>query len=189
MTKQQARSRYKRIRDGVRLQNADNIALRITQTEAYRQAGVIMAYLSFGSEAPTHALVRRALADGKTVCVPVCHPADCTMTPAVITQFDRDLAPGFYGILTPRIVHPMEPKRIGLAVVPGIAFDRAGHRIGFGKGYYDRFLPMLSADAVTVGVTYSACLAEALPHDKYDIPVDAVVTEQEWIDTHCKINQ
>lgn len=178
MTKQEFRNKYKAIRA-----QAASGAVRgaqgalLVQTSAYREADVVMTYMSFGSEADTLALARRVLADGKRLCVPVCEAETHTITPAAVTDLDGELRPGHYGILEPVHVEPVNIAEISLVVVPGLAFDREGYRVGYGGGYYDRFLPRLPHGAVTAGFTYDACVTDCVPRDAYDMPVDMVITQ------------
>ncbi|MBF8258040.1 MAG: 5-formyltetrahydrofolate cyclo-ligase [Actinobacteria bacterium] len=86
---------------------------------------------------------------------------------------------GKYGLMEPRISPGMEGLRSGfdLAVVPGVAFDSMGRRLGRGYGYYDRFLADLTGSVITVGLAFSRQLLPEVPVDAWDVPVDAVVTE------------
>lgn len=92
----------------------------------------------------------------------------------------RDLADGKFGICEPKEdAIPVTDLTDALMFVPALAFDRAGYRIGYGGGYYDRYLA--EHRMRTVGVTYEAFIADSLPHDKYDIAVDTVITEKRCI--------
>jgi 5-formyltetrahydrofolate cyclo-ligase len=84
---------------------------------------------------------------------------------------------GPFGILEPAPGTPLlEPADLDAAIIPGLAFDRAGHRVGYGKGFYDRLLPSLKPGCVTVGVAFEEQLMDTLPHDSHDAIVDFVVT-------------
>lgn len=183
MTKAQYRSHFKALRDRAANEQASAAICRLLlASPVYHAASRIMTYLSFGSEPDTLALARTVLSDGKALCVPVCNPADCTMTPCAVYGMD-ELQPGHYGILEPAALHPVPPGSIDLVVVPGIAFDRMGHRIGYGKGYYDRFLSQTAVTADTVGLCFDPCLVDALPHDAYDIPVRHIITPSGMLDS------
>ncbi len=142
----------------------------------YRNASLILAYVSYSSEVDTHALIEQALRDGKRVGVPRC-AEEHKMHYLEIQSFD-DLEPGYKGILEPsaRLATPLTAEDMAgaLCLVPGLAFDPLGFRIGYGGGYYDRFLAKF--DGTKVALARPNQLAdEPLPTDQYDIPVDYVV--------------
>lgn len=88
-----------------------------------------------------------------------------------------EYVPGYLGILEPAQGTPLvAPKEVDAALVPGVAFDRSGFRLGYGKGFYDRLLPLLRPECLTLGLAFDEQLADAMPHDECDAPVDAVVT-------------
>lgn len=87
-----------------------------------------------------------------------------------------DLVPGTYGILAPqKTAALLNPAQCELIVVPGVAFDRQGNRLGRGKGFYDRYLP--NVGGLRVGVCFDACLVEALPNEPHDVRMDVLITE------------
>jgi len=87
------------------------------------------------------------------------------------------LTAGMFGILQPPRRAPLaDPAAIDVAIVPGIAFGEDGYRLGFGAGYYDRLLPTLRPDALTVGVSYDEQVTATVPHEELDVPVKALVT-------------
>ena len=152
------------------------IGAQLRQSEAYRSCCCLFLYISLPGEVDTWALLRTALKDGKTVAAPVCDPATHTMTFYRIGG-DEDLRPGSYGIWEPdpsRCTVQM-PEADALCLVPGFAFTHGGDRLGYGGGYYDRFLTQFP------GLAYGLCrerwLAAELPAGPYDRKVDAVVTE------------
>ena len=163
------------------------IVARLTAWEPLLQAGRVMTYLSFNAEVETFPLVRHLFAEGKSVAVPYIHQGAKNLIPAEINNLERDLQVGPLGILEPRPEHlqPLDPKVIDVHVVPGVVFDDVGFRIGYGKGYYDRFLLMRSRHSVVVGAAFDLQLAESVPHEIFDIPMDFIVTESQWID--CSI--
>jgi 5-formyltetrahydrofolate cyclo-ligase len=86
-----------------------------------------------------------------------------------------------YGAAEPRSPDDVPPESIDVVVVPGLAFDRQGYRVGYGRGYYDRFLPRTRADARRVGIAFSMQTVEDVPHGDADQPVDSLMTEIETI--------
>ena len=138
---------------------------------------MIFTYLSKPIEVDTFGLVRAAWANRKRVAVPKCIPETTQMEFYYITSMD-DLAPGAFGVLEPvpercRLVTDYSR---GLCVVPGLCFDTEGYRLGYGKGYYDRFLSAFRG--VTVGICYTACTQWRLPHGRYDRQIQLLITEK-----------
>ena len=116
----------------------------VASTTYYKTAKTIMCFVNFGSELDTMIIIERALKDGKKVAVPIAIHETKELKPSVITSLD-ELEPGYFNILTPKeeFIRPIDPSDIDLVLVPGAAFDHHGYRIGYGGGFYDRFLPKL----------------------------------------------
>ena len=158
------------------------IEQRLVRLDLYRQARAIHTYVDArDGEVGTRELIRRAIHEGKRVFVPRVERSPRRLDHYEITSL-HDLEPGTFGLLEPnrersRLVDPAEAD---LVLVPGLAFDRSGWRIGFGAGDYDLFLAGL--EAPRVGLAFSLQLHDALPHEEHDIPMDLVVTEAEVID-------
>lgn len=136
----------------------------------FQQAGTVLLYYSLPDEVCTHAFIRK-WCDRKRLLLPVVVGDDlelrCYTGPA-------DMAIGAYGIAEPVGPAFTELSAIDVAVVPGVAFDAAGHRLGRGKGYYDRLLPHLRA--VKVGICYPYQLLAEVPAEPFDVRMDAVVS-------------
>lgn len=143
----------------------------------YREADVVYAYVSKPAEPDTAALIEAAFASGKRVAVPRCLPGEIAMEFCEISSL-RELEPGAYGVPEPNPEKspPVVPKGGAVCVVPGLSFDFGGFRLGYGKGYYDRFLAGFRGPAV--GLCYSGCVRRRLPRGCYDRPVDVLVTEK-----------
>lgn len=158
---------------------------RIMGLKAFEEAGLIFSYVAFRHEVETRGLIEAALAAGKRVAVPLVDKANRRLLALEITGWE-DLAPGIWGIPEPKLEagRVLAPTAIDLVIVPGLAFDRAGNRLGYGGGYYDRFLPTLRPGAHTVAPAYSFQVVEALPTGPTDVPVQCVVTEEEVI--YCR---
>ncbi|MBL8527682.1 MAG: 5-formyltetrahydrofolate cyclo-ligase [Burkholderiales bacterium] len=154
---------------------------RITDTlialPEYRRASVVLAYMSMGAEFETAAFVRRVLADGKTLVLPRVNREAKRLNLFVVGDLDRDLAPGVWEIREPvpdRCAAAVE-RDIEFALVPGLAFDERGGRLGYGGGFYDRLLAGLQAVRVTAA--FSVQVVEAVPMSEHDQYVDLIVTE------------
>lgn len=181
MNKQALRQKYTALRDTAPVQHrADwgkQICLSLQNLPVFKRASVIAGFYPIKSEVNLIPLLAQSLAEGKALLLPRCQ-ADGTLTFHQVKRLP-DLVPGTYGIPEPSPHSPVAaPALIDLILVPGLAFDRGGFRIGYGKGYYDRFLPLLRGDCVTCGVAYSLQLADDLPTDPFDLPVQLLVTER-----------
>jgi len=151
---------------------------RITSLDCYKKARVLMIYVDFRGEVQTRELIERSLSEGKRVSVPVCITRGRILVPSEIKGID-ELKPGVLGIPEPDREHlrPLDPAEPDLFIVPGLAFDKSCSRIGFGAGYYDRFLPNTKDTALKVGIAFSFQIIEHIPTDEYDVPMDMVITE------------
>lgn len=139
-------------------------------------ATTVMAFASFGAEIQTDALVERLLSEGRRVLVPL---VEGTRLRAVEIASLEDLAPGFRGIREPRQPGPAVAPVADVIVVPGVAFDATGRRLGYGGGFYDAFLA--EARGFRAGFCFDCQLVDAVPADPHDLPVDAVVTQSRTV--------
>ena len=147
----------------------------VTQSELYKNARTILCYVGTAREIDTTALLRAALQDGKTLVLPLCVEKG-VMEARQITGMG-DLVSGRYGILAPRLNCPrLEPEEIELAVVPCCAAGSDGRRLGYGGGYYDRYLPRTRCPALVL--CRSRLVREGLPIEPHDVPMDYLVTEK-----------
>ncbi len=153
---------------------SEQIAAQLLALPEVRRAGTIFCYLSFGNEVATHALLRYWLADGRRVFVPVFDVERRSYRPSMLRDLDGDLAAGRYGILEPRTFTPPD-GHADVAVVPGLAFDAAGRRLGFGKGYYDAMLGEFGG--VKIGLAFDCQMVPAVPAAEHDVTMDFIVTE------------
>jgi 5-formyltetrahydrofolate cyclo-ligase len=157
------------------------IATRLVALPEYAAASTVLFYVSFRSEVRTREMLTEAWRGGKRVAVPYCTGGRLEL---VAMDGPDELAPGTLGIPEPRPglrsrperhVDPQEPD---LIVVPGLAFDRQGNRLGHGQGYYDKLLPLVRPDAALVALAYECQLVDAVPHMAHDVPVQKIVTER-----------
>lgn len=153
---------------------------RLFHEAIWEEAETVALTLSTGREVETPAIITRAWAEMKTVVVPKCDPKQRTMTFYKIRSF-AELTFGFYGLMEPDPVQTesVSPDEIDLAIVPGVVFDRAGNRIGYGGGYYDRFLRDFQGR--TISLLLSAQLRSCLPVERHDQRIDMLITEDECI--------
>jgi 5-formyltetrahydrofolate cyclo-ligase len=154
-----------------------SIVRRLTGLRDLREASTLMVFLSFGSEVLTDGLLRWGWEEGKRMVVPLCRTEDRGLTPCLLDSF-AELEIGRYGIREPKRenIRPASREEIDAILVPAVAFDRRGHRIGYGGGYYDRFLPGVPR-AVLIGAAFSCQIVARIPEGPHDLPVDRIVTE------------
>ncbi len=154
------------------------ITANLLRSPRYRKAKRVLLFVSKPIEIDTHSLIRTALQQGKQVLLPRCLNEQGHMEFFAIQSWE-DLVPGLYGLLEPDpercpCIQTFQPT--DFCLVPGFSFDAKGYRLGFGKGYYDRFLSRFSG--VTAGACYHCCTTQSLPHGRYDRPVDYLFTER-----------
>ena len=162
------------------------VSKKVAGWPAFQKVGWLFSYVSMDYELDTTGLIDRALETGKRVAVPVIFDEGKTSGSFLISEIRdslREFEIGPFGISQPkpRFLRPVDPKVLEMAVIPGIAFGRNGHRIGHGKGYFDRFLRQLSPGCLKVGIAFDFQLLPELPHEKHDIPLDVIVTDREII--------
>lgn len=152
------------------------LAEKLYETKQYKTAKSLYAYLSFNQEVRTNPIIERAWADGKRVAVP--KVVGDNMVFIWIDSFDGLAPQGVFDIMEPIGDGPVAGDETALVLMPGLAFDPLGHRVGYGGGYYDRFLER-EPNHPLVALCYDFQLFDHLETDPHDIPVDAVITDGE----------
>ncbi len=179
--KTELRQKYRAIRVGMTPEEKracdSAIAKQVRRLWQYQKTHTLLIYVSTSIEVDTRQIIRTALEDGKKVAVPRCVPNSRSMEFYYIDSLD-ELEPGMFGVDEPV---PDEEKLLtdmehGLCIVPAFSYDWQGFRLGYGKGYYDRFLSRFNGHIV--GICYSSCVQRSLPHGRYDRPVELLVTEK-----------
>ena len=166
------------IREKKRAMTAEEIQSRSARlaslfaaSEAYRRAKTIYGYLPYNQEVRTVPMLEQALRDGKRVAVPKCYGDE--MSFIYLDDLTR-VAPGYAGIPEPIADEPVAHDETALVLMPGLAFDREGHRIGYGGGFYDKFLSR-EPNHPTLALCYDFQLLPHLDTEEHDIPVDTVL--------------
>lgn len=179
--KNDLREQYKALRRDmppeIKKQHDEAICSRVTALWQYKSNHTLLSYVSTAIEVDTFAIINQALRDGKKVAVPRCVPGTRHMEFYYIDRLDA-LEPGTFGVLEPQ---PDKAKLMtdfssGLCLVPALCYDWRGFRLGYGKGYYDRFLAHFGGNMI--GICYHECIQRRLPHGKYDRPVELLVTDR-----------
>jgi 5-formyltetrahydrofolate cyclo-ligase len=173
-------------RDGLEARARDAasraIGERIAALSSFGDARTVLLTLAYRSEWDTLPLLRAALAAGKTLAVPRVDASARMLSLHVLRDPAADVAPGYRGIPEPREDSPrIAAQDIDWVLVPGVAFDHGGHRLGYGGGFYDRLLPLIRAGAPRVAGAYDAQLVERVPAAPHDLTIDAIVTETQTI--------
>lgn len=154
------------------------ICRRLLALQQYKKCDTLFVYVSKPPlEVGTEMLIQAAWSAGKKVAVPRCVPGTREMVFYEITT-PRDLEAGTFGVGEPRVgrCRPAAAAPQSFCVVPGLCFDDSGYRLGYGKGYYDRFLARFPGK--TAGICYCQCVYRNLPHGRFDRPVGWIITEK-----------
>ncbi|MFD1363053.1 5-formyltetrahydrofolate cyclo-ligase [Lentibacillus salinarum] len=172
--------RLQTIPDADRASIEEALTGHLVSSAVWQQADVIGITVSHGLEWNTEPIIQTAWKEGKTVCVPKCHPENRQMDFYIIHDYDQ-LETVYYKLREPipEKTEKVAKQAIDLLVVPGLLFDREGYRVGFGGGYYDRFLTDFVHDKLALAANCQ--VVEKLPAEPFDIPVDAIITENGFL--------
>lgn len=143
----------------------------VINTEEFRQAKIVGAYFAIGSEVMTELIIGHAKVLGKKIALPRVEENNIAFYGLPLTN---TLVKGRFGIMEPPPHEPMD--KIDILIVPGIAFDKEGNRLGYGKGFYDRLLASKQTK-FSIGLAYSFQIVENLPYDLHDKRLDAIASE------------
>lgn len=160
------------------------IQKRLFNLPEFKKAKTILFYVSTRNEVKTERMIKSALKQGKRVVIPLSDMKERKLILSELKDFDNELEGGTFNILEPKkeFFRLVSPEEIDFIIVPGIAFDKDGDRIGYGMGFYDKFLSSLKKHVHTVGLAYEFQIVNDIPiHDK-DVTVDKVVTEKRIIE-------
>ena len=176
MNKEELRKRYKIIRDNInnRDKKSSEIIKRLINTKEYQKSKVIALYSNISSEVETKELIKISL-ESKKVVLPKINK-DNTMDFYEINCL-KDLEVGAFNIKEPKIKNkkPIKKEEIDLMIIPGICFDKSKNRIGYGKGYYDKYLS--NTNIKKIGLCYEEQITKEIKSDKTDISLDYLITE------------
>lgn len=172
------KERDKLTKDEIRLKSK-TIFDKVTSMKDYQDAEYIMAFLSFSTEVDTHGFIQESLDLGKKVLIPITFPEKNEIKVSEIRSFE-ELELGYYNILTHKEAHLRftDPSLIDFILMPGVVFDQEGYRVGYGGGYYDRFLANIDKKVLKLAVAFDLQIVDRVPRDSYDIPVDIIVSEK-----------
>lgn len=157
----------------------------------YQSAKNVMVYIDFRNEVKTNHIINDLLSKDKKVVIPISVPKTREMILSQLLNPEKELTKGTYGILEPKkeYIREVNPETIDLILVPGVAFDEKGYRLGYGGGYYDRFLDKLTKNTPSIALAFDVQIIEKVPTDIHDHPVDSIVTESRIISCNQKDQQ
>ena len=146
----------------------------------------VLFYLALEDEVQTRPMIEAALEMGKKISVPLIDDKEREILPSILKDPDKELTSGPWGILEPKrkFYRPSPLGEIDLVIVPGVAFDEAGNRLGFGRGFYDKFLRRLPERVSFIALAFELQVVKSLPCRSHDVAVDYIITEKRIIE--CK---
>ena len=172
MNKQILRNKYREIRKNINnKEKLDNIVFnKVINLEEYKQSDLILTYVSLKDEVDTIELIKYSLENGKSVAVPKCEGNDIVFY--YINSLE-DLEERSFGILEPKTSEVVSDFNNSICIIPGLVFDKENNRIGYGRGFYDRFLEKYNG--IRIGLTYKECICDKIDADENDIKMDKVI--------------
>ena len=182
MTKGQLRTtlirRLKQQEEHERRRSSEAIWRKVVRLTAFRRARTVCCYVALPYEVQTWRMIEEMLTRGKRVVVPLVRPRTKRLQLSEVRHPKAELARGAFGVWEPvaSARRPVPVRELDLVLVPGIAFDKRGHRLGHGHGYFDRFLARVPKAAPTVGLAFRFQLLDRLPTAPHDLAVSRVLT-------------
>lgn len=183
--KSEIRKRLKELRNNMEeceVLTKSSLASRMfIESDFYKNAKCIMLYKRLGNETDTNEIIKRAFSDNKRLVFPVTDQKSGKITP-YYADSSTEFKSGGFSVSEPKDSEIANPSDIDVVLVPGIAFDKSGARVGFGKGCYDMFLA--KTNAIKIGFCYDFQLCDKIPADSHDITMDYIITESGITDCH-----
>lgn len=184
--RQETLARREALSEQERIDKSASITSRLTDLPILQNAGLVFSYVHFRSEVRTMDLIRLLLSAGKNIAVPYTFRDESRLLAVQITDPQHQLKPGYCGIPEP-VAHLVQkrgccPAGIDVVLVPGSVFDLSGGRLGYGGGFYDRFLSLEAPRAVRIGLAYELQLVDRVPVEEHDQFMDFLVTEKKLYD-------
>jgi len=178
-TRSQIRTRLAALTSRQRHDASAAACCRLMKLDEFRHAAVIMLYMPLADEVDLTPVAIRCFQSGKTVCVPKVDWERQDMIAVEVTSFDDHVMDtDEHGLRVPRDGRPVPPALLDLVVVPGVAFDTHGNRLGRGGGYYDRYLARLPRSVTTAGLAFDQQVIDLVPANDRDVKVTVVVTDR-----------
>ena len=166
-------------KEDIRFKKSGLIKAALFKTPEFRAGKTIMFYSAFDGEVETLKMIKQAQTLGKKIVLPITIKKEKKIIPSLITNLEKDLIDGPYGIKQPKenIAQIIDACALDLVIVPGVAFDKKGNRLGRGEGYYDRFLKTLPQNTPSFGLAFDFQVVDCLPCiEEHDVPVSSVIS-------------
>ena len=176
-------ARREGLSDEARAKKSQAIMACLFEFANFREARTILFYMNAGSEVATEAMIRKALEHEKFVALPWVDKTEGKIVPLKLDNFDGDVKPGYRGIREPirQQCKAIPVENIDLAIIPGVAFDERGGRIGHGTGFYDKFIPSLDVTTRKVALAFECQIVSQIPMEPHDRYIDIIITEERII--------
>ena len=173
----------KKLSRGEVLEKSNKIKKRLFELIEFKEAATVLFYVSYDNEVYTHDMIKECLTNKKIVIVPISDKENRCLILSKLEKWE-DLEIGSYGILEPKNdkIKEVSIDEIDLIIVPGVGFDEKGHRMGHGKGYYDKLLKEIN-NAIFVGLAFECQVVDMIPTEEHDISMDFIVTEKRVIES------
>jgi len=165
---------------------SEAITGRLQQMPEYRQADTVLGYMNFGAEYASELWIQQVLADGKKLALPRVNRHTNQLDLYWVADRENQLAPGLWGIREPvveRCERTTSLNEVEFALLPGVAFSRSGARLGYGGGYYDKLLALMTHKPALVAAAFALQIVEHIPQVATDVKVEWIITEEETL--HC----
>lgn len=185
--KKDVRKRMLEIRNNMDTMEIERLSHKIISSlikfKEFRDSKNIMVYLSFDNEVDSYELIRYCKENDKRIFVPYCKKEGYKMIPTEIKNFKKELKRNRFGYMEPKLeyLRPANIDDMDIIILPGVAFDKKCYRIGYGAGYYDRFLKNVKDKIPTIGLAYDFQILSSVQVEDFDVPLDYVITEKRII--------
>ncbi len=159
--------------------NSQIITEKLLSMECIKNSNTIMLYLDFNNEVKTDQLITKLIYLRKTVAAPVTIKDERKLIPFKVTDLKDGINIGAYGIREPKQdpYNKLNVKDIDILIVPAVAYDKNCYRLGYGGGFYDRFIERLRDDAITIGIAFDLQVFDSIPKENHDAQLNYVITE------------
>jgi len=163
--------------------NSQLIFQNLFKLDEIKKAKTVMAYLDFNNEVKTDSIINYLLSKKQKAVVPISIVEERKLFLSEIKDIETEVSIGTYGIREPKseFIRPINSQDIDIVIVPAVAYDTNGYRLGYGGGYYDRFLDSLRDDCITIGIAFEIQIFDEVPKEDHDAQLDYIITEKRII--------
>lgn len=184
IAKKSLRSEALRARDAISAQRRheldNHILNHLAALDLYIQSNRVLLYASYRSEVGTESMIEHALSEGKEVVLPKVDEVNACLTKHIITGM-HDVCTGYRGIPEPIAGKCIKVEDVDIIIMPGVAFDPFGGRVGYGGGYYDKLLPRIKGAKPIIALAYEEQIFHDLPKETHDMDMDIIITPERII--------